>query len=74
MSWIAAIITLFAKYLVGRKDKWGHAIHIIGEFVWIIVALQTKIYGLMLIAVPTVILSVYNFWKWHKEDVVNDTP
>ena len=34
MSWIAAIITLFAKYLVGRKDKWGHAVHIIGEFVY----------------------------------------
>ena len=74
MSWIAALITLFAKYLVGCKDKWGHIAHIIGELVWIVVALQTKIYGLMLIAIPTILLSAYNFWKWSKEDVDHNTP
>ena len=67
MSWIAALITLFAKYLVGNKDKWGHIIHIIGEFAWIYVALQTRVYGLLMIAVPAIVLSVRNFWKWHKE-------
>lgn len=67
MHWIAALITLFAKYLVGRKDKWGHIVHIISECVWIYVAFITKIWGLLLIAIPTIILSLWNFWKWHKK-------
>ena len=67
MHWIAALITLFAKYLVGCKDKWGHIAHIVGELIWIYVAFQTRIWGLLIIAVPTILMSVWNFWKWHCE-------
>lgn len=68
MSWIAALITLFAKYLVGNKDRWGHAAHIVGEGVWIIVAIQTQVWGLLMIAVPTIVLSIRNFRKWSREE------
>lgn len=67
MHWIAALITLFAKYLVGCKDKWGHIAHIIGEIIWIYVAFQTKIWGLLVLALVTIVLSAWNFWKWHKK-------
>lgn len=72
MSWIAAIIELLAKIVVGQKSKWGHVAHIVGEGVWIAVALQTKIYGLLMIAVPTIILSIRNFIKWSCEEKHTD--
>lgn len=67
IDWIAGIGEIAAKVVVGRKNKWGWILHIISGILWTIIALQTKIYGLLIITVPAFAVNIYNFWKWSKE-------
>lgn len=67
MHWLAGIIEIIAKYIVGRKCKWGWIFHIIASILWTIVALQTKVYGLLIVTIPAFFLNFYNFYKWHKK-------
>lgn len=65
MHWIAGLIELFAKYMVGCKDKWGFIIHIVSSILWSYVALKTEIYGLLIVTIPAMGMNLWNFWKWH---------
>ena len=67
MYWLAGISEIIAKYIVGRKCKWGWLIHIVASILWTVVAIQTKVYGLLIVTLPAFILNIINFWKWHKK-------
>lgn len=68
MDWVAGLIGIIAKIVVGCKNKWGWIIYIISEFAWIVVGLYSKLYGLVTISSLVAIIYVYNFIKWWKED------
>lgn len=71
MDWIAGFLEILAKIIVGQKSRWGWAIHMVAGAIWTVIALQTKIYGLMIITVPAFFINGYYFWKWRKKEKNN---
>lgn len=67
MDIFAGIIAIIAKILTGNKNKWGHIGHIIAESIWIFIAIKLNLYGLIIIAIPTILISIRNFLKWNNE-------
>ena len=67
MDWIAGTIELMAKWVVGHKNRWGWILHIIGGFLWTYIALNTKMYGILIITIPAFFLNIWNFYKWSKK-------
>ena len=67
MDWLAGIVELIAKYLCGKKSRYGWLIHIIAGLLWMFVAVQTGVYGLLVIVIPSLGLNMYNYWKWSNE-------
>ena len=67
MDYLAGLLELIAKWTVGNKNKWGFIIHLASGLTWSYVALTTKVYGLLVVAVPLSVINIRNFIKWHKE-------
>lgn len=67
IDWLAGGIELTAKVVVGRKLWWGHAMHLCSGALWTTVALQTHVYGLLIITVPAFVINTYNMVRWWRE-------
>ena len=63
---LAGAIDLVGCYTVGNKKKVGFVLNFIGNLGWVYVAFSTKIYGLLLVVVPALVLNVRNYRKWSK--------
>ena len=64
MDWIAGILELLGKWLVGDRKRIGFAASLLSCFVWGAVAIRTEIYGLLLVVIPAMVINVRNFLKW----------
>ena len=64
MDWIAGILELSGKWLIGDKKRVGFVISLLACIVWTFVAISTQIYGLLLVVVPAMVVNVRNFRKW----------
>lgn len=64
MDWIAAVFELSGAYIIGNKNKLGFILNIIGCSVWIYVSISTKVYGLLLVVVPAIVINIRNYIKW----------
>jgi len=67
MDWLAGLIGITAKIIVGRKNKWGWIIYAISELIWIIVGLSTRLYGLVIVSGIVFFIYIYNFFRWRKD-------
>jgi nicotinamide riboside transporter PnuC len=68
MDFVAASLELLGLYLIGNKAKWGFLFAIAALSVWIYVAVTRDTYGLILIAVPGIVMNTRNFFKWRAEE------
>jgi len=73
MDWIAGILELSGSWFVGSKNKIGFVCNIIGCSIWIYVALHTKVYGLLVVVVPAILVNLRNYIKWTKEGDKNES-
>ena len=64
MDYIAGLLELLGSYLIGNKNKIGFLLNILGCILWIYVAIQTQIYGLLLVVIPAIVINSRNFIKW----------
>ena len=67
MDWLAGIIELAAKILVGNHKWYGHALHLVAGIAWTYVSLTTGMYGLLVITIPAFVINIRNAIKWWKE-------
>lgn len=67
MDWIAGICELFGSWLVGNKNRWGFACTFTGCCAWIYVAFASRVYGLLVVVIPALVINIRNFVKWTKE-------
>jgi len=72
MQYVAGLIELLAKIIIGNKSKWGHIIHLVSGLLWTYVALTAPMYGLLLVTLPATGINIYNFIKWNREDAGQD--
>lgn len=64
MDLLAGAIELIAKWIVGNKNRYGFVLHLISGLLWSYIAFTTKIYGLLIITLPSIIINIRNFLKW----------
>jgi hypothetical protein len=67
-DWIAGGCELTGSYLVGNKRKIGFICNAVGNAVWTYVAIKTEIYGLLLVVVPSLVLSGRNWLRWRRQE------
>jgi hypothetical protein len=67
MDFLAATFALIGVYLIGSKSRWGWLCCLCSGITWMIVAYQTKVWGLYLEVIPLIFLNVRGFIKWSKE-------
>jgi len=69
MDYIAGFLELMASYLLGEKKKIGFLLNVVGAMLWIAIAIDYEIYGLLLVVVPAVVINFSNYFKWGKHDI-----
>ena len=64
MDWMAGILELLGKWLIGDKRRIGFVVSLLSCFMWTAVAIRTQIYGLLVVVLPAAVINVRNFLKW----------
>lgn len=69
LDWIAGIVELWGKWVVGDKNKWGFVINFACCVLWIIYVFKEKTaYGILVVIIPAMFINVRNFIQWSKDD------
>lgn len=71
-SYILTIVGVFGLYLAGRKNKFGWAVGIFAQSLWISYALATHQYGFLFSAFAYGWVYSKNFLAWRKEVKLNE--
>ena len=64
LDWIAGGFELAGSWVVGNKKAVGFLLNLVGCAIWVVVAVREEIYGLLLVVVPAMFVSVRNYKKW----------
>lgn len=68
MDFLAGILELCGKWVVGHKQRYGWLISTGSSVCWILYVLMSKqAYGLLVIAIPAIAINLWNFRKWSKK-------
>lgn len=67
MDILAGILELIALWLVGNKNKYAFCLFILCNIAWIYVAIYSKVYGLLLISIPAIVVNTRNYLKWKEK-------
>ncbi len=69
MDFIAGILELCGKWIVGHRSKWGWLFSTGSSVCWIFYVLVSKqSYGLLIVCIPAIFINLWNFRKWSKND------
>lgn len=63
---LAGAVDLAGCYIVGNKRKVGFVLNFVGNLGWVYVAFSMRVYGLLLVVLPALVLNVRNYHKWSK--------
>jgi hypothetical protein len=72
-SWILTVVGVFGLWLAGRKNRYGWAVGISAQTLWIAYALATHQYGFLVSAFAYGWVYTKNFISWWREAKVNVT-
>ena len=64
MDIVAGLLELIALFQLGEYERAGFLFNVAACGIWVYVSLNKKIYGLLLVAVPAIILNIVNYIKW----------
>jgi len=67
MDFIAAGLALCGVYLVGNRNKLGFLLLMACSIAWAWVAIESKIYGLLVETTCLFFLNMRGYFKWGKE-------
>lgn len=66
IDFVAGGFELAASYAIGDKKRIGFLLNFVGNAAWIYVALTMKVYGILLVVLPAMVLNIRNFLKWRR--------
>ena len=66
-SYVLASIGILGIYIAGKNNKWGWAIGLAAQSLWIIYAVVTSQYGFIVSAIAYGYFYGLNFYKWNME-------
>lgn len=64
MSIIAGLLELVALYLIGQRNESGFLLNIFALSIWIYVAFNQHVYGLLIIAPVGIFINIQNYRRW----------
>jgi len=68
MDWVAGILELTGKWIVGRKHRYGWLFSTAASTAWILYVITSKqAYGLLVICIPAIFVNLWNFHKWRNQ-------
>ena len=67
MDYVAAILGLIGIWIVGNKNRNGFLLLMSCCFLWGMVAIQAKVYGLMVETVPLFFINLMAYMRWGRE-------
>jgi nicotinamide riboside transporter PnuC len=68
MDWLGALLIIISVYLTGKKNKWGWVVAGVGAIVFIVIALNKHIYGMIALDCVLIMMYIRSFIKWNKSD------
>jgi nicotinamide riboside transporter PnuC len=68
MDWLAACCIILSIIMIGRLNKWGWIVAIVGAILYIIVSYQKGIYGFIFLDCVLLVINTLNFIKWHQKE------
>lgn len=68
MDWIACIVDVIAKIMVGNKNRYGFLLYLVSLFLWCIISLTSspQMWGLFCFSLLYGAINIRNFKKWGK--------
>jgi nicotinamide riboside transporter PnuC len=66
---ISALLGISGAILNVLKNKWGFALWIIGNCLWLIYGIITKQYFFMIQYIVFASISIWGFKKWYDEEI-----
>jgi nicotinamide riboside transporter PnuC len=70
---IAGTSELIGIWLLGNKKKFGFICNFFAACCWVYVAFHNQVYGLLIMAVPAIIINIRNYFKWTKESKIEES-
>lgn len=67
-SFTLAAIGILGIYLAGKNNKWGWAIGLFAQVLWLIFAIVTQQYGFIFTAFAYGYIYSLNFIKWYRKE------
>ena len=68
MDIVAAVCEILGCKYLGDKDKNGFVLNGIGCAVWVVVALKTQLWGLLIVAAIQIVINWDNYMKWKQQE------
>jgi hypothetical protein len=68
VPWVLATGNVGSAYLSGKRNKWGWALLVFTQLLFVAYAIITGQYGFLLQNVVMATIGVVNYVKWMRED------
>lgn len=68
MDWIAGGLGLWAKYLLGRRSRWGWIVSFLNCIAGLSLVVKYKLWGLLVTTILNMGLSAYYFGRWSGDE------
>lgn len=73
-SWLLAAGGVFGLWLAGRKNRWGWAVGLAMQVLWIVYAVVTAQYGFIIAALAYSFVYAVNFYRWRSSKAQSEDP
>lgn len=67
VAWLTSIVSLSCIWFMGDKRWWSPYIGIFGQIFWVMLALNTKQYGLLPAVVAYTVIYARTAYKWRPQ-------
>lgn len=65
---LATLLSVLGSIFVVRKSRWGHAIWIVANLLWMYVGAVASLWGMVACMVFYTVISMYGFVSWSADE------
>jgi len=71
VSVLVSLVTIFGMWLVARKDWRGWLVGICNQVLWLVLIIQTRAWGLLLLTATLLYIYAKALLQWRRDDATN---
>lgn len=73
-SWLLTAVGVFGLYLAGKRNRWGWAVGVGAQVLWVVYALVSRQYGFLVSAGAYAAVYGRNLYLWRQEQRAEKVP